>query len=90
MVISTARPCAVLRDRQTRTRILGSNRLEATEDVFRTRCRPLGEEPMIRIGECPAAADRHEPRVADFREDHDRHRSLAYEASASAPIRGSP
>jgi hypothetical protein len=31
---------------------------------------------MIRIGERPTAADRHETRVAHFREDHSRHPGL--------------
>jgi len=31
---------------------------------------PQGEELVIRIGEGPTAADRHETRVAVFLEDH--------------------
>src|SRR5438552_1665068 len=66
----TARPCAGLLDRLTRSRILRLSRLEEIEDVLRTRCRPQGEEQMIGIGEGPTAPDRHETRVAVFREDH--------------------
>jgi hypothetical protein len=33
---------------------------------------PQGEELVIRIGEGPTAADRHETMVAVFREDHTR------------------
>src|SRR5256885_355477 len=66
----TARPCAGLLDRLTRSRILRLSRLEEVEDVLRTRCRPQGQEQMIGIGEGPTAADRHETRVAVFREDH--------------------
>jgi len=63
-------PGARLFDRLARSRVLGPSRLESVEDVLRARCRPQGEAVVIRIGEGPAAADRHEPRVADFREDH--------------------
>jgi len=41
--------------------------------VFRARRRPQGEELVIRIGEDPTAADRHETTVAVFREDHTQH-----------------
>jgi hypothetical protein len=44
--------------------------LEAVKDVLRARGRPQGEELVIRIGEGSTAADRHETRVAVFREDH--------------------
>src|SRR5262249_14677520 len=46
------------------------SRLEDVKHVLRTRCRPQGEELVIRIGEGPTTADRHETRVALFREDH--------------------
>jgi hypothetical protein len=49
------------------------SRLEEVKDVLRARCRPPGEELVMRIGEGPAAADRHETRVAVFREDHRQH-----------------
>src|SRR5262249_7651121 len=57
-------------DRLTRSRVLRLSRLEEVKDVLRARCRPQGEELVIRIGERPTAADRHETRVAVFREDH--------------------
>src|SRR5437660_6633527 len=65
-----ARPGAGLLDRLTRSRVLRLSRLEEVKDVLRARCRPQREEPVIRIGEGPTAADRHETRVAVFREDH--------------------
>jgi hypothetical protein len=63
-------PGAGIFDRLTRPRVIGPNRLEETEDVLRAQCRPQSEEVVIRIGEGPAAADRHEARVPDLREDH--------------------
>src|SRR5437773_5113387 len=63
-------PGAGLLNRLTRSRVLRPSRLEPVEDVLRARCRPQGEEVVIRIGEGPTAADRHEARVALFREDH--------------------
>jgi hypothetical protein len=63
-------PGAGLLDRLTRSRVLRLSRLEEVKDVFRARCRPKGEELVIRIGEGPTAADRHEARVSDLREDH--------------------
>ncbi len=63
-------PGAGLLNRLTRSRVLRPSRLEPVEDVLRARCRPQGEELVIRIGEGPTAADRHETRVAVFREDH--------------------
>src|SRR5207248_10382396 len=63
-------PGARLLNRLTRSRVLRPSRLEPVEDVLRARCRPQGEELVIRIGEGPTAADRHETRVAVFREDH--------------------
>jgi hypothetical protein len=65
-----ARPGAGSFDRLTRSRILRLSRLEEGQDVLRARCRPQGEELVIRIGEGPTAADRHETRVAVLREDH--------------------
>ena len=38
--------------------------------MLRARRRPEGEEPVIRVGERSAAADRHEAGVALLREDH--------------------
>ena len=68
-------PGAGLLDRLTRTRVLRLSRLEEVKDVLRARCRPQGEELVIRIGEGSTAADRHETRVAVFREDHTQHPS---------------
>ena len=63
-------PGAGLLNRMTRSRVLRLGRLEEVKDVLRARCRPEREEMVIRISEGPAAADRHEARVAVFREDH--------------------
>src|SRR4029077_16506176 len=65
-----SRPGADLHDRLTRSRVRRLRRLEEVKYVLRARCRPQGEELVIRIGEGPAAADRHKTRVAVFREDH--------------------
>lgn len=62
-----ARPGAGLLDRLTRSQVFGLSRLEAVKDVLRAGCRPQGKELVIRIGESPTAADRHETRVAVFR-----------------------
>ena len=43
-------PGAGLLNRLTRSRILRLSRLEPVEDVLRARCRPQGEELVIRIG----------------------------------------
>src|ERR1700738_4058173 len=64
-----ARPGPPEFDRATRSRVRRPSRLEEVQDVFRARCRPQGEEMVIRIREGPAAADRHETRVAFFRQD---------------------
>ena len=61
------RPGAGQLDRLTRSRILRSNRLEEVKDVLCARRRPQGEEVVIRVGECPTPADRHETWVAYFR-----------------------
>src|SRR5215813_7871667 len=63
-------PGAGLLDRVTRSQVLRLSRLEEVKDVLRARCRPKSEEPVIGIGEGPTAADRHEARVWDLREDH--------------------
>ena len=63
-------PSAGMLDRPTRSWVLRSSRLEEVEDVLRARCRPKSKEMVIRVGEGPAAADRHEARVSDLREDH--------------------
>jgi hypothetical protein len=46
-------PGADLRDRLPRPRILRPSRLEEIKNVLRARCRPQGEELVIRIGEDP-------------------------------------
>src|SRR6266480_5616930 len=58
-----AHPRADLLDRLTRSRVQRLCRLEEVEDVVRARCRPQGEQLVIRIGERPTAADRHETTV---------------------------
>src|SRR6202022_4970977 len=68
-------PGAGLLNRVTGSQVLRPSRLEPVEDVLRARCRPQGEELVTRIGEGPTAADRHETRVAVFREDHTQHPS---------------
>ena len=70
-------PGAGLLDRVARSGALRPSRLEAVKDVLRARCCPQGEEVVVRIGEGPTAADRHETRVAVFREDHTAHLLLA-------------
>jgi hypothetical protein len=69
-------PGAGLLDRLTRSWVLRLGRLEEVEDVLRARCRPTSEEPVIRIGEGPAAADRHEARIPGLREDHGQLRAV--------------
>jgi len=59
-------------DRLTRTWVLWLSRLEQSKDVLCARCRPKREEMVIRLGEGPAATERHEARVSDLREDHGR------------------
>ena len=60
-------PGASMLDRVTRARVLRLSRLEQVKDVLRARCRPEREELVIRIGESPTAADRHEAQVPDLR-----------------------
>src|SRR3989475_8088036 len=45
---------------------------------------PIGREAVIRIGEGPTAADRHETRVAVLREDHTQHPSARIWPSAES------
>ena len=66
-------PGARLLDRLARSRVFRPRRLKEVQDVLGARCRPQGQALVIRIGEGPTAADRHETRVADFGEDHTRH-----------------
>src|SRR5207248_182620 len=59
--------------RPARSRVKRPSRLEEVKNVLRAQCRPKSEELMIRIGEGSTTADRHETRVAVFREDHTQH-----------------
>jgi hypothetical protein len=63
-------PSAGMLDRPTRSWVLGLSRLEEVKDVLRARGSPKSEEMVIRIGESPTTADRHEAGVPDLREDH--------------------
>jgi hypothetical protein len=74
----TTHPGAGVVDRLARPEVLGPSRLEEVEDVLCARCRPQSEEMVIRISEGPTAADRHEARVPDLREDHDGHSSCVH------------
>ena len=65
-------PGAGVLDRLPRSRILRLSRLEKVKDVLRARCRPKSEQMMIGVSEGSAAADRHEARVPDLRQDHGR------------------
>jgi hypothetical protein len=56
-------------DRLTRSRVVRSRRLEDVEDVLGARCRPEGEQTMVRVGERPAPADRHETGIANLWKD---------------------
>jgi hypothetical protein len=64
------RPHAGVLDSFTRSWILRASYLEKIQDVLRARRRPQRQQVMIRVGECPAAADRHEPWVSDRWQDH--------------------
>ncbi len=66
-------PGASMLDRLTRSWVLRLGRLEEVKDVLRARCRPKSKELVVRIGEGPTAADRHEARVSNLREDHGWH-----------------
>ena len=70
-------PGVGLLDRVARPWVFRPSRLEQVKDVLRARCRPQGEELVIRIGEGATAADRYETRAAVFREDHTAHLLLA-------------
>jgi len=65
-------------DRPTRSRVFWVNRFEEGKDVLRARCCPQGEKVVIGIGEGPTAADRHEARVPNLREDHGWRSLLAF------------
>jgi hypothetical protein len=66
-------PGASMLDRLARPWVPRPNQLEQVKDVLRARCRPQSEQMVIWISEGPTAADRHEARVPDLREDHGRH-----------------
>ncbi|HEY0753296.1 MAG TPA: hypothetical protein VGD98_04990 [Ktedonobacteraceae bacterium] len=72
------RPGAGMLDCLTRARVLRPRRLEEVKNVLRAQCRPKSEELMIRSGEGSTTADRHETRVAVFREDHSQHPFCSY------------
>jgi hypothetical protein len=67
-----AHPSAGIIDRLTRSRVLWLTRLEEVENMLCARCRPQNEKLVVRVGEDPTAADRHETRISDLREDHGR------------------
>jgi hypothetical protein len=66
----STRPCASLVNRLTRSLVRRSGRLEEVYDMLRARCGPQGEELMIGICKCPAAADGDETGIAVFGKDH--------------------
>ena len=70
IIVTSPRTQAGMLDRLTRSRVLRLSRLEQVKDVLRARGSPKSEETVIRIGESPTTADRHEARVPDLREDH--------------------
>jgi hypothetical protein len=65
-----ARPGTGALDRPTWSLIRGPRGFEQVQDVLGTQSGPQGEKPMTRIGETSTLANRHEPTVADLREDH--------------------
>ncbi len=70
-------PSAGMFDRLARPWILRLSRLEKVKDVLRARCRPNGEQMVIRIREGPTPASRHEAKISHFREDHGGHFHLS-------------
>ena len=64
------RPGAGLLNRPTWSWVVRLSRLEEIKDMLRARRRPQSEELVIRIGEGSTTANRHETRVAVFRQDH--------------------
>jgi predicted 3-demethylubiquinone-9 3-methyltransferase (glyoxalase superfamily) len=57
-------------DRLPRSRVVRSSGLEEVEDALGARRRPEREQVMVRVGEGPAAADRHEAGIPHRRKDH--------------------
>jgi hypothetical protein len=70
-----ARPGPPPFDGATGAVIARARPFEVGQPVLRTNSRPEGEKLVIGIGEGSPAADRHEPGVADVREDHPGHPS---------------
>ena len=66
----TTHPGAGVLDRFAWSRVIRLSRLEKVKDVLCAQCRPKSEEMVIRIGEGPTAANRHEARVPNLRKDH--------------------
>jgi hypothetical protein len=63
-------PGARMLDRLARSWILRPSQLEEVENVLCARGCPQSEQLVVRISEGPSAADRHEARVSDLREDY--------------------
>jgi len=57
-------------DRSTRAVVSGAGLLEVAQHMFGACRGPQGEQLMIRVGQSATAPDRHQPGVADLREDH--------------------
>ncbi len=64
------RPPAGMFDRLARSSIRRPSQLEEVEHMLRAGRRPQRQQSVIRVGERPAAADRHEARISDRRKDH--------------------
>src|SRR5258706_4487075 len=79
------RPGGGMLDCPARSRVKRPSRLEEAKNVLRPQCRPKSEELMIRIGEGSTTADRHETRVAVFRQDHIQHPFCSYLPNMSIP-----
>jgi hypothetical protein len=84
------RPSAGMLDRLSRSWVFWPSRLEKVKNVLCARCRPQSQEMVIRIGEGPTAADRHEARISDLLEDHCRITQRAARAARSASHRQDP
>ena len=67
-----AGPGAGMTDGLPRPRVPGVSRLEQVQDVLSASRRPQGEQVVIAVRQGPAAADRHQARVAHLRQDHGR------------------
>ena len=65
-----SRPCPNLLDRQTGPRVRGLHQLEEVQNVLGARGSPQSQEPVVGVRERPPAADRDEPGVAVFWQDH--------------------